>query len=56
VLGVKMRVKVKPIQPTPALSGIDAKRIIAEVKKVPSKEAIDRNKRMLEKVRNAMSK
>ena len=46
-----MRVKVKPIQPTPALSGIDAKRIIAEVKKAPSKEAIDRNKRMLEKVR-----
>ena len=51
-----MSVKVKPIQPTPALSGIDAKRIITEVKKVPSKEAIDRNKRMLEKVRKAMSK
>ena len=51
-----MSVKVKPIQPTPTLSGIDAQRIIAEVKKIPSKEAIERNKRMLEKVRRAMSK
>lgn len=51
-----MSVKVKPIQPTPALSGIDAQRIIEEVKIRPTKEAVERNKRMLGKVREAMNK
>ena len=37
------------------LTGIDAQRIIEEVKKRPSKEAIERNERMLEKVRKAMT-
>ena len=37
----------KPIQSTPALSGEDAKRIIKEAATVPSKAAIERNKRML---------
>ena len=50
-----MSIKVKPIQPTPTLSGIDAQRIIADVKKIPSKESIERNKKMLEMVRKAMN-
>lgn len=51
-----MSVKVKPIQPTPTLSGIDAQRIVEEVKQCPSKKAIERNKRMVKIVRKAMKK
>ena len=51
-----MSAKAKPIQPTPTLSGIDAQRIIDEVKQRPSKMAIDRNKKMLLMVRKAMNK
>jgi len=51
-----MSVKVKPIQPTPALSGIDAKRIIEEVKRVPSKETIEKKMAFAEKVRKALNK
>lgn len=42
-----MNVYVKPIQPTPTLSGEDAKRIVAQVLIVPSKGAIEKNKKML---------
>ncbi len=51
-----MNVKVKPIQPTPVLSGIDAQQIIAEVKNRPSETAIAKNRTMLAKVKKAMNK
>lgn len=51
-----MNVKVKPIQPTPTLSGADAKKIIAEALKEPSKASIDHNKRMLELRKKAMGR
>lgn len=53
---IKMNVKVKPIQPTPTLSGADAKKIIAEALKEPSKASIDHNKRMLELRKKAMGR
>ena len=37
---------IKPIQATPELSGIDAERLIADVNRKPTKEAIERNKRL----------
>ena len=37
----------KPIQPTPTLSGKDAENIIAQARIVPSKAAIEKNKRLL---------
>ena len=40
----------KPIAATPALSGEDARKIIAEALKVPTKESIERLKRMSEKL------
>ena len=42
-----MKVKVKPIQATPVLSGDDAKAVIIQVRKAPSKEQIAKNARML---------
>ena len=50
-----MKHKVKPIQQTPALSGNDAKRIIEDVKRKPSKAAIERNKRISKMVSEAMN-
>lgn len=41
----------KPIQPTPALSGKDAENIIAQARIVPSKSAVEKNKRLLEYVK-----
>ena len=38
---------VKPIQPTPTLSGKDAKAIINEALVPPSKESIQKNKQLL---------
>ena len=51
-----MSAKVKKIQPTPTLSGIDAQRIVEEVKRHPSKEAIEKNRRMVQIVRKSMKK
>jgi len=45
----------KPIAATPALSGEDAKRIIAEALREPSKESIERLERRLEKLNKAMN-
>ena len=50
-----MKHKVKPIQQTPALSGNDAKRIIEDVKRKPTKAAIERNKRISKMVSEAMN-
>ena len=38
----------KPIQPTPTLSGEDAKKIIKEALSVPTSEAIEKNEKMLQ--------
>lgn len=43
-----MSVYVKPIQATPALTGNDARDVIKQVLKVPSPEAVAKNKKMLE--------
>lgn len=43
-----MSTYVKPIQATPTLSGNDAVCVIKQALKVPSQEAVERNKRMLE--------
>lgn len=43
-----MSVYVKPIQPTPTLSGKDAKQIVAQALTAPSKASVERNKKMLE--------
>lgn len=43
-----MSVKVKPIQPTPELTGLDAIKIIQQVRSMPSKASLEKNKRMLE--------
>lgn len=43
-----MSIYVKPIQPTPTLSGEDAKRIITQALTPPSKASIEKNKKMLE--------
>ena len=37
----------KPIQETPMLEGIDAERVVEQVMKLPSKQSIERNERML---------
>ncbi len=42
-----MSVKCKPIQSTPTLSASDSKRIIAQAIKVPSKESVERNEKLL---------
>ena len=42
-----MSIKVKPIQPTPTLSGKDAQNIIEQVRVVPSQASFERNQRML---------
>lgn len=51
-----MSVKVKPIQPTPSLSGEDAKRIMLQVSTKPSKEAIKRNEALLKLRKNILKK
>lgn len=38
---------VKPIQPTPTLSGEDARAIIKEALTVPSSQSIDKNEKRL---------
>lgn len=43
--------RIKPIQATPTLSGIDAERLIADVNRKPTKEAIERNKWLQEVLR-----
>lgn len=43
-----MSAYVKPIQATPTLSGTDAIKIVKQALIVPSKEAIERNEKMLE--------
>jgi len=42
-----MKVYVKPIQATPVLSGDDAKAVLKQVLKAPSKEKLEKNARML---------
>lgn len=42
-----MLATIKPIQATPELNGEDAKRLIKEVNRKPSKEAIEKNKMLL---------
>ena len=42
-----MTIKSKPIQATPVLSGIDAKRIIEQVNKIPSKDELTKIKEKL---------
>ena len=49
-----MRVDVKRIQATPSLSGEDAKRIMLQVYKKPSKEAIKRNEALLKLRKNIL--
>lgn len=51
-----MNKRIKLFLSTPTLYGEDANRIITEAKKLPSKKSIERNKRMLEKVRKATCK
>lgn len=51
-----MGVYVKPIRPTPTLSGKDAKRIIEEALTTPSPEAIEHNKQKLKIRKNIMKK
>ena len=43
-----MAIKTKPIQSTPILSGVDAKKIIEQVNIAPSKEKIERIKEKLQ--------
>lgn len=49
-----MAIKTKPIQSTPILSGIDAKKIIEQVNMIPSKQKVDRIKEKL-KLRRAIA-
>ncbi len=46
-----MSIKVKPIQSTPMLSGVDARRIIDQVNIAPSKDKIEQNRKRLEQRR-----
>lgn len=39
---------MKPIQATPELSGEDAERLIRDVNRKPTKEAMERNRKMQE--------
>ena len=42
-----MAIKSKPIQATPVLSGLDAKRIIEQVNTMPTREKNKKNRKML---------
>ena len=42
-----MLTMMKPIQATPELSGEDAQRVIEQVNKIPTGEAIKKNKKLL---------
>lgn len=42
-----MLTMMKPIQATPELSGEDAQRVIEQVNKIPTEEAIKKNKKLL---------
>ena len=48
-----MKKYVKPIQPTPTLSGQDAQIIVRQALTAPSKQAIDENERRLEESKKA---
>lgn len=43
-----MSAYVKPIQPTPTLTGKDAVDLVKQVLRTPSPESIDKKKKMLE--------
>ena len=43
-----MKTYVKPIQPTPTLSGADARVIITESLRVPTEQSIKNNEKRLE--------
>lgn len=47
-----MKNYIKPIQPTPTLSGKDAKNIIKEALAVPSNQSIERNEKRLQDSRS----
>ena len=46
-----MSIKAKPIQSTPMLSGVDAKRIIDQVNISPSNDKIEQNRKRIEQRR-----